>query len=103
MLLEMAIGDGAGAPFEYAKTDFVLLNDPLTGYLRHPDPRHTVIPGNYTDDTQMTIGCVWAILSGEPLTDLALANAWLRIYQDDPRDGYARGFKAFLDSTPTGR
>ena len=61
MFLEMAIGDAYGAGFEYAPADFVKQNNTLTAYVKHP--KHSLAPGSYTDDTQMSI----ANAEGNPL------------------------------------
>ena len=63
MLVQMAKGDAYGAGFEYAPEDFVLLYHKLTAYVQHP--KHKLIPGVYTDDTQMSIANVEVILAGD--------------------------------------
>ncbi|MGF1988711.1 MAG: ADP-ribosylglycohydrolase family protein [Nostoc sp. ZfuVER08] len=50
MLLELAIADAYGAGFEYA--DEMLVNNDLSRYVQHP--RFRLIPGSYTDDTQLS-------------------------------------------------
>jgi ADP-ribosyl-[dinitrogen reductase] hydrolase len=102
MLFEMAIGDAYGAAFEYVPPAFVSSNNTLSGYLQHPDPKHTVVPAKYTDDTQMSIANAEVILAGGPLTASALAGAYVRCFKRDRRDGYARGFQAFLSSVSDG-
>lgn len=102
MLLELAIGDAYGAAYEYV-SDFRVAegNDGKT-YRQHPT-HLTVAPGTYTDDTQMSIAIVEAMLADEPWTPLLLANSFVRCFRRDPRDGYARRFQAFLEDTTTGR
>jgi ADP-ribosyl-[dinitrogen reductase] hydrolase len=92
MLLELAVGDAYGAGFEYAP-EMAQRND-LSGYMRHP--RHRIIPGAYTDDTQMSLAIAEVILSGADWTPLNLANAFVAAFRRDPREGYAGGFYDFL-------
>lgn len=101
MLLEIAVGDALGAGYEF--------NDPaierhradlLHGYVQHP--KHTgLAPGMYTDDTQMSVGTAEAVLSGDPWTPATLVRHWLAAFHRDRRDGYARGFQAFLEAHDT--
>src|SRR5579859_6186623 len=66
MLLELAIGDAYGAGFEYADMSMIQRHNDLTRYVKHP--RHHIKPGAYTDDTQMSIAIVEAMLSAQPWT-----------------------------------
>lgn len=63
MLLEIAIGDAYGAGFEYVSTAIICEHNDLSGYIQHP--RHGTKPGQYTDDTQMSISIAEVIVSGE--------------------------------------
>lgn len=54
MLVELAIKDAYGAGFEYAQRSFVERGNTLAGCVQHPRHRD-VLPGRYTDDTQMSI------------------------------------------------
>lgn len=92
MLLELAVGDAYGAGFEYAP-EMTQYND-LSGYVRHP--RHHIIPGAYTDDTQMSLAIAEVIISDADWTPLNLANAFVAAFKRDPREGYAGGFYDFL-------
>src|SRR5262245_34214433 len=92
MLLELAVGDAYGAGFEYAPA-MAQYND-LSRHMRHP--RHHIIPGAYTDDTQMSLVVAEVIVSGADWTPLILANALVAAFKRDPREGYARGFHNFL-------
>ena len=60
MLVELAIGDAYGAGFEYASPQIVYSNNNLRAYIPHP--KHPIIPGHYTDDTQMSIAIAEAII-----------------------------------------
>ncbi|MEH2322222.1 MAG: ADP-ribosylglycohydrolase family protein [Nostoc sp.] len=51
MLLELGIANAYGARFEYS--DEIIVNNDFSRYVEHP--RFQLNPGNYTDDTQMSI------------------------------------------------
>jgi ADP-ribosyl-[dinitrogen reductase] hydrolase len=88
VLLELAIGDAYGAGFEYAPERLVRERNDLTGYIPHP--RHSLAPGRYTDDTQMTIAVVEAMLSGREWTAELLASSFVDVFRRDPRQGYSK-------------
>ena len=99
MLLELAVGDAYGAGFEYALQSTLERND-LSSYIQHP--RHKIRPGNYTDDTQMSLAIAEAIVSNDPWTPECLASRFVEVFHRDPREGYASRFYAFLQQTRTG-
>lgn len=101
MLLELAIGDAYGAGFEYVDRDMVRQHNDLSGYLKHP--RHRLIPGSYTDDTQMSLAVAEAMLSGEDWTPLMLANRFVEVFKRDKRQGYAARFYDFLLEVKDGK
>lgn len=92
MLLELAIGDAYGAGFEYAD-EMIFAND-LSRYVQHP--RHRLIPGSYTDDTQMSIAIAEVIVAQAPWTPEVLADSFVTAFKRDPREGYAGSFYHFL-------
>lgn len=95
MLLELAIGDAYGAGFEYANRHLIKQFNNLNAYMQHP--RHSgTKPGMYTDDTQMTLAIVEAILSGENWSPANLARRFVEVFKRDPREGYASRFYGFL-------
>lgn len=100
MLLELAIGDAYGAGFEYVDRKIILQENNLSGYVKHP--RHRIQPGSYTDDTQMSLAIVEAIVSGEPWEPAMLADRFVKVFQRDPREGYATGFYHFLKQVRDG-
>jgi ADP-ribosyl-[dinitrogen reductase] hydrolase len=100
MLLELAIGDAYGAGFEYVDRDAVAVHNNLARYMRHP--RHRIAPGRYTDDMQMSIAVVEAILSDAPWTPLLLADWFVEAFRRDPREGYSAGFYDFLHRVSSG-
>lgn len=100
MLLELAIGDAYGAGFEYANRQLIRQFNDLTHYHKHP--RHSIGPGRYTDDTQMTLAIVESILSKEDWTPQNLANRFVDVFKRDPREGYASRFYSFLKQVEHG-
>lgn len=98
MLLELAIGDAYGAGFEYASPQILERND-LSSYLQHP--RYKTRPGQYTDDTQMSLAIAEAIVAGDPWTPLHLARRFVEVFHRDPHEGYASRFYTFLQQTHT--
>lgn len=101
MLYFMAIGDAYGAGFEYAKPDFVAANNDLSRYSKHP--KHNLVPGVYTDDTQMSIANAEALCQhGRALTRQILADAYVACFKRDQREGYAGRFYDFLCATKDG-
>ncbi|MFN6566971.1 ADP-ribosylglycohydrolase family protein [Dendronalium sp. ChiSLP03b] len=92
MLLELAIGDAYGAGFEYAN-EMGAYND-LSQYFKHP--RHRLIPGSYTDDTQMSIAIAEVIVAQLQWTPEVLADSFVKTFKRDPREGYASRFYQFL-------
>lgn len=100
MLLELAIGDAYGAGFEYAEAEFVQQYNDLTNYRQHP--KHKLIPGSYTDDTQMSIAIAEMIISRKPWTRENLADKFVEAFKRDEREGYASKFYDFLKLVETG-
>lgn len=98
MLLELAIADAYGAGFEYAD-EMIVAND-LSRYVQHP--RHRLIPGSYTDDTQMSIAIAEVIVAQAPWTPEVLAESFVKAFNRDPREGYAGSFYHFLVSIRDG-
>ncbi len=100
MLLELAIGDAYGAGFEYADEAFVERYNDLSSYRQHP--KHKLIPGSYTDDTQMSIAIAELIVSGKRWSRRNLAAKFVEVFKRDEREGYAGKFYRFLQSVNSG-
>lgn len=95
MLVETAIADAYGGGFESSELDFVELNNHLQYVSHHKYP--TVVPmGHYTDDTQMTLAIVEAMVEKDEWTPLNLANRFVQCFKRDERRGYAGRFFHFL-------
>jgi ADP-ribosyl-[dinitrogen reductase] hydrolase len=100
MLVELAIGDAYGAAFEYVPRKHIVRFNTLAGYARHP--RHSLEPGSYTDDTQMTIAVAEVLAHGQSWSRAAFAERFVLAFKRDPREGYARGFHQFLTDVQDG-
>jgi len=103
MLLRIAQGDAYCMATEYIKLprnqgvhDAALS---FTRYLEHPT--HSLKPGQYTDDTQMSVAVAETLLTSDTSRE-AFADSFVRCYKRDRRDGYARSFQQFLDTVNTG-
>jgi ADP-ribosylglycohydrolase len=100
----MAIGDAYGAGMEYTQPEFVRKHNRLEGYIQHPKWKG-LKPGQYTDDTQMALALAELMLSStmtdEPVrpdkwTAFFVAQAFMEVFNRDPREGYAQGFYKVL-------
>ncbi|WP_459722513.1 ADP-ribosylglycohydrolase family protein [Actinophytocola sp. KF-1] len=101
MLVELAVGDAYGAAFEYAPAAMVAEHNTVTDYCRHPT--HTgIAPGDYTDDTQMTLALAELLVDGAEWTPPVIAAKFVEVFHRDPRVGYASRFQGFLRATRTG-
>ena len=101
MLVELAIGDAYGADFEFASAEFVATHNTLSAYVQHP--RHTLKPGSYTDDTQMSLAIAETLIANDPWTPEVLASRFVKTFKRDPRQGYASRFYEFLLSVNDGK
>lgn len=101
MLVELAVGDAYGAAFEYVPASVVAEHNDVTGYCRHPT-HAGIAPGNYTDDTQMTLALAELLVDGAEWTPATIAAKFVEVFQRDPRVGYASRFQGFLQATRTG-
>ncbi|MEM1254033.1 MAG: ADP-ribosylglycohydrolase family protein [Cyanobacteria bacterium P01_H01_bin.21] len=100
MLVELAVGDAYGAGFEYVSAS-VLKQNNLSRYIQHP--KHNTRPGQYTDDTQMSLAIAEAVVAGDLWTPESLATRFVEVFHRDPRKGYASRFYDFLQQTHTGQ
>lgn len=101
MLLELAVGDAYGAGFEYVNALVQTHND-LSRYVKHP--RHKeILPGQYTDDTQMALAITELIISDDAWTPINITSRFVECFHRDPRTGYSGRFYDFLLETKTGQ
>ena len=100
MLLEAALADSYGGGFEYVSEAIVLANNTGDRYYSHP--KHKLVPGSYTDDTQMSLAIAEALISGDPWTPSMLADRFFNVFKRDERKGYAKRFYALLTEVQSG-
>ena len=100
MLVELAVGDAYGAGFEYVDRQTVARDNDIMHYVKHP--RHRVIVGHYTDDTQMSIAIAEAIVEDLPWTPAVLAEKFVAVFKRDPREGYSARFHELLRRVNSG-
>jgi ADP-ribosylglycohydrolase len=103
MLLDLAVGDALGVGYEYNAEDIQKnYHKLLETYIQHP--RHKkMLPGMYSDDTQMSLAIAELIIEDKEWTPLNIASKFVECFKRDERDGYARGFQAFLESINDGQ
>lgn len=100
----LVLGDACGAGYEFAGSRVkIAATLDLTQYVTNPNEDYTVPPGGYTDDTQMSIAIMELLLSGAPLTVEAFAEHFVKVFQRDPINGYARRFQKFLEEHTSGK
>jgi ADP-ribosylglycohydrolase len=102
LLLGTAIGDAFGAGLEFQDRRWIRKNVDFTQFIH---ARHTIhVPEDqieafirnykewdYTDDTEMTIGTIKAIISNQPITEELLLQKWTEEYhQGITEKGYGR-------------
>jgi len=119
MLLRIAQGDALGLAVEYAKfpRDQELKEKVLRFEHYYKHPTHSLQPGAYSDDTQMSVAVAEALIAEKSTPFLSVptsvrylasiqssfAESFVRCFKRDPRDGYARGFQTFLEGVKDGR
>lgn len=102
MLVEMAVADAYAIPWEF--TDQQEGANDLSTFYQHPTYLE-LKPGQYTDDTQRSAANALVILSSDPSDKFnpeRYAQSYLNVARMDPREGYSRGYQAFLASVNTG-
>lgn len=98
MLVEMAVADAYAIAWEFTK-DQTATND-LSDFHSHPSYIE-LKPGQYTDDTQRSIANANVLTRHHPANKFSphfYAEEYLRVVRNDPREGYSRGYQAFLAS-----
>ncbi len=99
MLLELAISDAYGRPFEFNTPEFIKENNDLSSYKHRIDEEITGV-GIYTDDTQMSIAISELMLSKLPGTQIRFATHFVSSYKRDERKGYSKRMTAAFNGTP---
>ncbi|WP_293897550.1 ADP-ribosylglycohydrolase family protein [Sporocytophaga sp.] len=96
ILLGIAIGDAYGAGLEFQDRDWIRKNIDFSCFLNKRTDLADVVDsfGNtvknynewdYTDDTEMTIGCIKALLSNKEFSEDLLMEHWIKEYEEDKK------------------
>lgn len=89
MMSGIAIGDAFGAGYEGCPPLKAEHSPRLEEYKKNPYGWSHIQPGNYTDDTQMSLAVAELLCSGEPFTIETLAKYFTIAYHRDKRPGYS--------------
>jgi ADP-ribosyl-[dinitrogen reductase] hydrolase len=100
MLLEAAIGDAYGGCFEWGLEPHEIT--PFNNLTYQAVQPGLIPPGNYTDDTQMMLAIVEALLADD-LNRLSLADRFVECYRRDERRGYTTAFQCLLMNSYSGK
>lgn len=95
MLIEIAIADAFGAPFEFDSKERIMREFDFGQYAKHGLSSFRLGKkerGIYTDDTQMSIAIANHMLNGSPMTHEEYAGYFYNQYKEDKRDGFRFGF-----------
>lgn len=102
LLLGLAIGDAYAAGLEFQDRDWIRQHVDFTRFINMREhiqvaPEKLAAftthyqPWDYTDDTEMTIGSIKALCSGQNITDQHLVGCWEAEYREGlQRKGYGR-------------
>ena len=102
LLLGTAIGDAFGAGVEFQDRDWIRYNIDFTKFVNaRPTikvPKEKLIyftenyhPWDYTDDTEMTIGVIKALISNQKMSEDLLVQFWEKEYQEGKqKKGFGR-------------
>jgi ADP-ribosylglycohydrolase len=98
MILEIAIGDAYGRPFEFNTPEFIEKNNDVLNYKNRESEVADGI-GVYTDDTQMSIAIAEQMGSDLPGTQVRFAAHFVGAYKRDPRKGYSKRITNALEES----
>ncbi|MDF1497215.1 MAG: ADP-ribosylglycohydrolase family protein [Patescibacteria group bacterium] len=104
MLVYIGIADAYAAACEYSD-DPAIKQKLLNGECYAMHPRHKHPPGNYTDDTEMSVANARVLIDYEfPFRPIQFADAYVNEFnRGGKRDGYARRFQDFLEHVSDGK
>ncbi|MCB9991963.1 MAG: ADP-ribosylglycohydrolase family protein [Rhodospirillales bacterium] len=106
-LVYMAIGDAYGMAYEFADDIAAVGPNDLT---YKENPRHPAYrKGHYTDDTQMALANMHAVIENRyqlrndnPQAKLLLCDTYVCAFKRDPRPGYSRYMQEFFEKINDG-
>ena len=95
ILIGTAIGDAFGAGVEFQDRDWIRQKVDFTKFvnardqIKVPPEREELFTKNYhqwdyTDDTEMTIGMIKALMASQPFTEDLLVQCWEQEYKKGP-------------------
>lgn len=101
MMLDLALGDAYGRPFEFNTPEFIKKFNTGKQYLIRSVEETDTLFGTYTDDTQMSIAIAELLFKLDSGIDLEkIAEKFVYTYQRDPHMGYSkRMYAAFNAAT----
>jgi ADP-ribosylglycohydrolase len=102
MLLDIALADAYGAGFEFNESAYKANKNNLSDYVRHMG-HPGLLPGMYTDDTQMSIAIAELMLERKSWNPTRIADKFVSCFKRDPRKGYASRFQHFLQQVNDGK
>ncbi len=109
MLLGIAIGDAFGTGIEFQDRQWILDNVDFTRYINKREGKYArgYTLGDYSDDTEMTVALMKALMSGREVTPELLVAAWKQEYDDGrmmrggvPRAGHG-SIRLYFDGEET--
>ena len=96
LLLNLAIGDAFGRPFEFTDKDEIEQNFDIKKYAHFGAESIKTGIGKYTDDTQMSMAIADHMLHSEEMSHHSYAVYFYNSYDKDPRSGYSRRIRSCL-------
>jgi len=94
MMLGVAVGDAFGAGVEMKSREWICKNLEFTKYVDERRNQYNYVLGLYTDDTEMTVANMKALMSNKPITDSLLLEYWKKEFDSvltifgAPRQGH---------------
>lgn len=103
MLAEIGIADAYGVGYEYV--DDKVVEEYNKGFSYRQHPIHTDLrPGDYSDDTQMSIAVAEYMIDNGTKQDIGLFAGYVfNAFKRNPIKGYSKGFQLVLETSQTPR
>jgi ADP-ribosyl-[dinitrogen reductase] hydrolase len=103
-LVGIALGDALGSQYEFYPGGSSAISQDFTfSYFEHPqngvDDFLTTPKGMYTDDTQMTIANMRALIA--KADSVSYPQFWIDTFRENPIRGYSKGFQSLIQSVET--
>lgn len=106
VLNHIKLGDALGMGFEYTSEEFVKENlwkeNELPKFVKHPVFGDDILPGMYTDDSQMSSAII-KLMTHKPVSewfdDRVVSHFFLLEFQQSPRKGYSKGLYEVMSTS----